>query len=91
MSSGSIRVRVQANARKSEVVGVREGVLIVRVAAPALEGRANEAVRRLLAKRLRVAPSRVAILRGARSRDKLVGVAGMDPEDLELALDQWRT
>jgi uncharacterized protein YggU (UPF0235/DUF167 family) len=48
------------------------------VAAPAVEGRANEALRRLLAKQLRVPRSSVTIVRGHRSRDKVVEVDGLD-------------
>lgn len=49
-----VLVRVQANARRDEFVGIREGVLVARVTAPALDGRANRALCRLLAKRLDV-------------------------------------
>lgn len=78
VTSAKISVRVQARARRDELVGMREGVLLVRVTAPALEGRANQAVCRCLAKQLGVAPSRVTIARGERSRDKLIRVDGVD-------------
>jgi uncharacterized protein YggU (UPF0235/DUF167 family) len=39
--TAKVAVRVQANADRDELVGVREGVLVARVTAPALEGRAN--------------------------------------------------
>lgn len=57
---------------------MREGVLLVRVAAPALEGRANRALCRLLAKRLHVASSHVSVVQGQRSRDKLIHIEGID-------------
>src|SRR5689334_14149570 len=57
--------------------GVLDGVLLVLVSAPAHEGRANGALCRLLAERLGVAPSRVVIVRGRRSREKLVEVDGI--------------
>lgn len=86
---GRIGVRVQPRGRRDEIVGERDGALLVRVTAPPLEGRANEALRKLLARRLRVAPSRVAVVRGASSRDKLVEVEGLDTDVLrrELGLD----
>jgi hypothetical protein len=56
------------------------------VAAPALEGRANRAVCRLLAKRLGVARSKVTIVQGERSRDKLIQVEGIDQAALDAAL-----
>ena len=45
--------------------------LRIRVTAPPEDGKANEAVRRLLARALGVAPSRLTLIRGAAARDKL--------------------
>jgi uncharacterized protein len=78
VTSARIPARVQPSSRQNDVVGIRNGVLIVRVAAPAVEGRANEALRRLLAKQLRVPRSSVAIVRGHRSRDKVIEIEGLD-------------
>jgi uncharacterized protein len=85
VSRVKITVRVQANARRDELVGIRADVLVVRVAAPALDGRANRALCRLLAKRLGVSTSSVTIARGKRSRDKLVHVDGVDEAALDAA------
>jgi uncharacterized protein len=74
----NIALRVHASSRANELVGFNDGVLVVRVTAPPVEGRANEAVRRLVAKQLRVPRSAVTIVRGARSRDKVVRVEGLD-------------
>jgi uncharacterized protein len=82
VSSATIPLRVQASARISELVGLRDGVLVVRVTAPAIEGKANEAVRRLVAKRLRVPRSSVTIVRGHRSRDKVIQIDGVDQSAL---------
>jgi uncharacterized protein (TIGR00251 family) len=79
---GRLQVRVQPRARRDEIAGEREGRLLVRVTAPPVEGRANEAVRKLLAKRLGVAPGRVAVVRGQAGRDKLVEVEGLDEAEL---------
>jgi uncharacterized protein len=51
-----------------------------------LEGKANEALTRLLAKRLRVARGRVTIVRGERSRDKAVRIEGISAEDARSSL-----
>lgn len=70
----NIRVRLVPRAGRNEIAGWRDGRLLVRVTAPPLEGRANQALRKLLAKRLGIAAGRVEIARGERSRDKLVAV-----------------
>jgi uncharacterized protein YggU (UPF0235/DUF167 family) len=61
---------------------MRAGVLAARVTAPASEGRANEALCRLLAKRLRLPRSSVTVVRGHRSRDKLLEIDGLDSTTL---------
>jgi uncharacterized protein len=83
---GRVALRVQPRSRKNEIAGERAGALLVRVTAPPVDGRANDAVCRLIAKRLGVAPSRVSILRGDSSPDKLVEVEGIDDDELRCAL-----
>jgi uncharacterized protein len=83
---GRIPVRVQPRARRNEIAGERDGALLVRVTAPPVEGKANDAVRKLLAKRLGLPASRVSVARGGASRDKLVEVDGMDTETLRREL-----
>ncbi len=64
----------------------RDGVLVVRVTAPPVEGRANDALCRLLAKRARVGVRSVSIVRGAGAREKVVRFEGIDLEGLRRAL-----
>jgi uncharacterized protein YggU (UPF0235/DUF167 family) len=54
----------------------------VRVTAPPVDRRANEALCRLIAARAGVAASRVAVVCGAKARDKVVRVEGVDPTAL---------
>jgi uncharacterized protein len=75
---GDLAVRLQPRARRDEIVGERNGVLVVRVTAPPVDGRANAALCRLIAKAVGVAPSNVEIVRGHGSRDKVVRVADVD-------------
>jgi uncharacterized protein (TIGR00251 family) len=86
LSDAQLTVRVRARARGDELVGMVDGVLVARVSAPPVEGRANRSVCRLIARAVGVAPSKVTIVRGERSRDKLVGVEGMNRAELEAAL-----
>ena len=81
-----IAVRVQPRSSTNEIAGERDGALIVRVTAPPVEGKANDAVRKLLAKRLGIAPGRVTVVRGASGRDKLVEIDGMDAGAVRRAL-----
>jgi uncharacterized protein len=71
-----IEVRLTPRASRDEIVGYRDGVLACKVTAPPVDGRANDALRELIAKALGVAPSRVRIERGARGRAKLLSVEG---------------
>jgi uncharacterized protein (TIGR00251 family) len=84
--SATIAIRVQPRAQRNEVAFVRAGVVVVRVTAPALEGRANRAVCRVVAERLGVSPGKVAIVRGERHRDKVLEVTGVDQETADAAL-----
>ena len=79
-------MRVQPRARREEIAGERDGALVVRVTAPPVDGRANDAVRKLLAKRLGIAPGRVSLVRGATARDKLVEIDGMEADAVRRAL-----
>jgi uncharacterized protein (TIGR00251 family) len=71
-------VRVQPRASREEIVGEREGALVVRLAAPPVEGAANRALVRLLGRTLGVAPSEVTIVSGSGGRRKRVAVSGVD-------------
>ncbi len=70
-------VRVSPRAARAEIAGMRAGALHVRVTAAPEAGRANDALRRLIARRLGVPAGDVAIVRGERSREKLVAVRGL--------------
>ena len=79
-----VRVRVQPRASRDEIVGWREpGVLGVRVTAPPVEGQANRAVEKLLARVLGVKGSAVSVVRGETGRDKLVHVGSLTPAEID--------
>lgn len=70
-----IHLTVKPNSRKEGVERTGENEYLIRVAAPPIGGKANEAVRRMLAAHFCVAPSRVVILKGARGRKKTAEIA----------------
>jgi hypothetical protein len=81
-----VHLRVQPRAARNEIVAWQDDALRVRVTAPPVDGEANMAVRQLVARALGVAPSRVALVRGERSRDKVVRVAGLSLADVRARL-----
>ena len=88
MKEDLLRVRIQPRAGRSQIVGWRaDGALSVRVAAPPVDGQANEALTALLAASLRLRPSAVTIAHGTRGRDKLVRIAGLSVAEIRHRLD----
>lgn len=79
-----LAVHAQPGAKRTEISGLHGEALKIRVAAPALEDRANEALIEFLAKRFGVARRDVTLLSGAKSREKRFEIRGsaMDPERL---------
>jgi uncharacterized protein len=61
-------------------------VVVIRVTAPPVDGKANEALCRLVAKKAGVAPSNVTVIRGHTARDKVLRVEGATPAQLRAAL-----
>jgi uncharacterized protein (TIGR00251 family) len=77
-----LQIRVIPRAKKTEWGGKRGAALVVRLQAPPVEGAANEALLKFLAKELGVRAGDVEIVSGERSRDKVVRVEGMEERDL---------
>jgi len=77
-----IDVRVIPRATKTLIGGVRNGALLVRLAAPPVEGAANDALVRLLATRLRVPTRSVRIVAGERGRLKRVVFEGVSANEV---------
>jgi uncharacterized protein (TIGR00251 family) len=78
----TFEVRVAPRASRNRVLGVQEGALKVALTAAPVDGAANEALRKLLAKSLGVSKSDVEIVRGARSRNKVLRVHGVSACDV---------
>ena len=76
-------VRVQPRASKDEIVGEMADAIKIRLQAPAVEGRANEALIEFLAELLKTPKAAVRILNGERSRIKRVEIRGVTKQQVE--------
>ena len=81
-------VRVQPRASKDEIAGEMGGALKVRLRAPAVENRANDALIEYLAQLLKTPRSAVRILSGDRSRTKRIEIRGVTRQQLETLLKE---
>lgn len=82
-----LKLRVSPGAKTSSVDGrYGTGALKLKIAAPPVDGKANEEVRNFLAKLLDIPRSDVELIRGASGRDKTVRVRGVGPDAVEAAL-----
>jgi uncharacterized protein (TIGR00251 family) len=80
-----IRVKVQPYSKRSEIMGVHDGFLKLRVAAPPVDGAANDAVMDGLSAVLSVRRSAIELLHGATSRLKVLQIQGVT---YEMALEK---
>ena len=78
----SVAVRVQPRASNDAIAGVVEGALKIRLQAPAVENRGNEALIEYLAQLLKTPKSAVRILAGERSRIKRVEIRGVTKQQV---------
>ena len=85
-SQATLSVRVQPRASRNEVAGLVGETLKIRLTAPPVEGEANEACLAFLAKLLDLAPSRLALIRGARFRTKVIRITGLTPNEVHARL-----
>jgi uncharacterized protein (TIGR00251 family) len=82
----SFSIRVQPRASRSEIAGELEGTLKIRLAAPPVDGEANEELIRLLSKLFKVTRSQIVIRSGQTSRNKLIVIDGISVDEAEQVL-----
>jgi len=75
-------LKVQPNAVRNEVVGISNGVLRIKVAAPPVKGKANKELITFLSGVLGVSKSSLNLVKGQASRNKVVAVAGLTQKDV---------
>ncbi len=83
-----IRVRLTPRSGRNEFVGWRDELLLVRVTARPVDGKANAALERLIAKALGVPKRDVSVVSGARGREKTVEIAGISQNEVAKLLEQ---
>ncbi len=69
-----IRVRIVPNVFRDELAGQTNGVYKIRLSAPAIDGRANDALIRFLANKIDIAPSLISIIKGHTSKHKTLEI-----------------
>ena len=79
----TIRIRVIPKAHRNALAGVENGALLVRLVAPPVEGKANQALLEYLRSRLGLRKHQLHLLGGQKSRHKLVKVQGVERAALE--------
>lgn len=80
-------IQVIPHASRAELVGAQNGALKIKVTAPPVEGAANEACIKLLAKELGLKKSQMEISSGAKSRKKTVMIKDINKEELETKIN----
>lgn len=83
-----LSLHVQPGAKRSEVVGLHGDALKIRLAAPAIDGRANAALLQFIAERLDLTRSAISLERGRNSRHKVLLVLGATACTLRRLLEQ---
>ncbi|MFC1938223.1 DUF167 domain-containing protein [Chloroflexota bacterium] len=81
-SEARIAVRVYPNAARNEVVGLTNEVLQVKVSAPPVKGKANIELIAFLSKALSLSKSKVGIIKGHTTRNKIITIQGFSREDI---------
>ena len=81
-SLAKISVRVHPSAARNEVLGFTGGVWQVRVSAPPVKGKANKELISFLSRLLGVSKSRIGIIRGHTTKDKVIAISGLSQEDI---------
>jgi len=84
-----LTISVKPNAKSASAALAPDGTLTLRIAAPPVDGKANDAVVALLSKLFRVPKSRIAVVKGHSSRLKQVEI-GLDADEMEKTLASLR-
>lgn len=82
----TLRFHIVPNAKVDSVVGEHGAAIKIKLRAPAVEGKANAALRSFLARKLKIAERSIVPEHGHKSRDKLIRIDGLSEEDVRARL-----
>ena len=85
-----LKVRVVPDARRNEIAGFFQGEVRLKVKASAQEGKANAEVIRFLAELIDCQRSKIAIKQGEKSRNKMIEITDVNPEEVQRKLEMHR-
>jgi uncharacterized protein (TIGR00251 family) len=91
MKDTIIKIYLQPKASKNEIVGPYRDGIKVKVTAPPIEGKANDALIRFLSKELGISPSSIEIVKGHHSREKTLKISGNLDQELMKKLQILQT
>jgi len=86
VTADGLEIRLQPRGGRDQVVGERDGAVLIRISAPPVDGKANAALIAFVAKTIGVPKSAVTIIRGETSRNKVIRVEGHAPADVRAVL-----
>ncbi len=86
MTVTHICLYVQPGASKTQIAGMHDGLIKVRLAAPPVDGAANQALLEFVAKRLKISKSRVRVVSGLTSRRKVLEIDGVSQDAIAASL-----
>ncbi|MDZ4202889.1 MAG: DUF167 domain-containing protein [Gallionella sp.] len=82
----TLTLHVQPGAKRSEITGLHGEALKIRLAAPPVEGRANDALLKFIADKFGVPQRQVELMQGGQSRHKVVAIRGSSVDPLSLVI-----
>jgi uncharacterized protein (TIGR00251 family) len=77
-----LRLRIQPNASRNEIISFTDNVLLVKVAAPPVKGKANRELVAFLSQALGLSKSSLSIVKGHTSRTKVIAIDGLSQEEI---------
>ena len=82
----TLRFHIVPNAKQNKVMGERGDAIKIKLRAPALEGKANAAVRSFLAEELKISERSIVLERGQKSREKIIHIEGLSEGEVRSRL-----